>query len=113
LIVTSWNGRQAVGKTAKNTPWTQACFFVNSSPWTAALGSGGGQTPVAGTTHCVKNDYLTGWSAYQGDVSVWFSPYTYAGKYSCTNSSPCTIYAEISDALGRSVTTPTVSLVLS
>jgi hypothetical protein len=112
FTLTSWNGSRAIGKTARNTAWTEACFYVNDAPWSASLGTGGGQSPVSGTTHCVKNDYLTGWSTSQGDVSVFFTPYTYSGKYSCTYSRPCTIYAVITDALGRSVTTPNASLVL-
>ena len=113
LVLTSWNGRQAIGSTARDTAWIQACFFVNNAPWTASLGVGGGQSPLAGTTHCVKNDYLTGYSTYQGNISAWFTPYTYTGKYTCTYSSPCTIYVVITDALGRSVTSSNASLVLS
>lgn len=112
LVLSSWNGKQAIGKTARNTAWIQACFYVNDAPWSASLGTGGGQSPVSGTTHCIKNDYLTGWSTFQGDVNVWFTPYTYTGKYTCTFSTPCNIYVVISDALGRSVTSSKASLTL-
>ena len=112
FVLTSWNGNVAAVTTARNKPWVEACFFVNNAPWTASLGTGGGQSPVAGTTHCVKNDYQTGSDAYQGTGRIWFQPFSYREKYNCASSAPCNIYAVITDALGRSINTPTVSLVL-
>lgn len=111
FVLSSWNGQSAYGTTATNTAWIEACFFVNNAPWVGTLGFGGGQTPVVGT-HCVKNDYLDGWNAYVGRVVVAFSPYGYKGKYACTYGAPCDIYVVISDARGRSVTSPKASLVL-